>query len=112
MAGGALEFSGVIANVCHVLCCAAFWPLHRVGAGGGRAAVVPTPCLRHRQRPTPCRLQVETVDKYQGRDKAVIILSLVRSNPEHKVAGRGGGGEDLARRDGRDQSISAQRSVA
>jgi superfamily I DNA and/or RNA helicase len=30
-------------------------------------------------------LELSTIDRYQGRDKAVIILSLVRSNPNGKT---------------------------
>lgn len=31
------------------------------------------------------RIEISTVDKYQGRDKEMIILSLVRSNMEGHV---------------------------
>ena len=30
-------------------------------------------------------LEISTIDRFQGRDKSVIILSLVRSNPEGNV---------------------------
>ena len=40
--------------------------------------------LRTRNLDTP-QLEVNTVDKYQGRDKECIIISLVRSNPQKDV---------------------------
>lgn len=30
-------------------------------------------------------LEISTIDRYQGRDKPAIVLSFVRSNPQHKV---------------------------
>ena len=30
-------------------------------------------------------LEICTIDRYQGRDKPTIVLSFVRSNPQHKV---------------------------
>ena len=38
-----------------------------------------------REQALMVELEISTVDKYQGRDKDVILLSLVRSNPSGKV---------------------------
>ena len=32
------------------------------------------------------KVEVHTIDKYQGRDKACVIVSLVRSNPNGNVS--------------------------
>jgi DNA replication ATP-dependent helicase Dna2 len=42
--------------------------------------------LQHGLRSHP-KLEMHTADKFQGRDKEVIILSLVRSNEEKKIGG-------------------------
>ena len=41
--------------------------------------------LSHLLTPDHPDIEIHTADRFQGRDKEVVIISLVRSNPEHYV---------------------------
>ena len=51
-------------------------------------------------------MQIDTIDRYQGRDKSIIIVSFVRSNQEKKV--RGHGRRPLRHRTGKASRIGSQ----
>ncbi|CAM9404524.1 unnamed protein product [Scytosiphon promiscuus] len=82
----ALPFSGLECDVVRLLA----WGLDAAGFDVGGVGVISpyrsqVQLLQAELKPSYPSLEINTIDKYQGRDKKVIVVSFVRSNAEGTV---------------------------